>query len=62
MKYTEPNSKTPPPSFPRRRESSLVKEAWLNLARERLKEICENKVDLIPSEIVFDRIDKLLSK
>ena len=49
-------------SFPRRRESSLVKEAWINLACQRLKEIQENKVDLIPSEIVFDKIDKLLNK
>ena len=49
-------------SFPRRRESSLIEQAWLNLACQRLKEIHENKVDLIPSEIVFDRIDKLLNK
>ena len=49
-------------SFPRRRESSLIEQEWLKLARQRLEDILANKVETIPLEVVRNRIDRLLSK
>jgi hypothetical protein len=46
----------------RRRESSLIEQEWLKLARQRLEDIDANKVEMIPLEIVLNRIDRLLSK
>ena len=47
-------------SFPRRRESSQIEQQWLNLARQRLEEIQSKRVQTIPYEIVFARINNLL--
>ena len=50
------------PSFPRRRESIVIEQEWLKLARQRLDDIDSNKVEMIPLEVVRNRINRLLSQ
>ena len=50
------------PSFPRKRESIVIEQEWLKLARQRLDDIDSNKVEMIPLEVVHNRVDRLLSK
>ena len=46
----------------RRRESLVIEQERLKLARQRLEEIDSNKVEMIPLEVVRNRINRLLSK
>lgn len=48
------------PSFPQKRESSLIEQAWIKVSQQRLDEILSHKVKTIPSEKVFEHIDQLL--
>ncbi len=56
------NKNSVQPSFPRRRESIEIEREWLKLARQRLEDIESNKVEMIPLEVVRNRVDCLLSK
>ena len=56
------NKNSVQPSFPRRRESIEIEREWLKLARQRLEDVDSNKVEMIPLEVVRNRIDRLLSK
>ena len=47
-------------SFPRKRESSFIKQAWINVSQQRLADILSKKVTTIPYEQVFDHIDQRL--
>ena len=40
----------------------MIEREWLNLARQRLEDIESNKVEMIPLEVVRNRVDRLLSK
>ena len=63
MNYIKPNFKiSPHPSFSRRRQSIVIEQEWLKLARQRLEDILANKVEMIPLEIMLNRIQRLLSK
>ena len=46
----------------RKRESIVIEQEWLKLARQRLDDIYSNKVEMIPLEVVHNRVDRLLSK
>ena len=50
------------PPFPCKLESIVIKQEWLKLARQRLDDIDSNKVEMIPLEVVRNRVDRLLSK
>ena len=50
------------PSFSRRRESVVIEQEWLKLARQRLEDVDSNKVEMISLEVVRNRIDRLLSQ
>ncbi|WP_148296184.1 addiction module protein [Methylophilus sp. OH31] len=43
-----------------KRECSLIEQAWLNIAKQRLDDILSNKVKTIPCEVVFERINQRL--
>ncbi|NOT64524.1 MAG: hypothetical protein HOP06_00490 [Methylotenera sp.] len=51
-----------PPSFPRRRELSLIEQQWLDVANQRLDGIKNKEVETIPWDIQRKRIDQRLSK
>ncbi len=47
-------------SFPRKRESSFIKQAWTKVSQPRLTGILSKKIPTIPYEQVFDHIDQRL--
>lgn len=40
----------------------MIEQEWLKLARQRLDYIDSNKVEVIPLEVVRNKVDRLLSK
>lgn len=43
-------------------KASEVEQKWLELARHRLDEVFDRKVETIPSQLVFEKINGLLTK